>query len=432
MNKKLLIIFFILLVLVVALSGWLFLGRTDSPKEILKNLPIVQQVLPSPINQTPKSGKLVSSTFERTFTKTAISSSNSSFYGSNSLPANYDVDKYNVIYESLDAENNTLQIHAQLFIPKAATGQELPLYIFGQGTTGLGDHCAPSNEQPQIENWGNYPAHMLSYASQGFIVMFPDYEGFNDPTRIHHYFNAQLEAHVLLDGARATYAFFNEENLPVTPEQSVFFAGYSQGGHAAFAVSDIAGTYAPDVPTKGVMSYGGTTDIPNLLKENPALSPYLVYAYSDYYGENRVNPSQILRPELLSNLEQTVTSTCIGKIYQAYSSSQGQIFNSQFLEALNGNTLESDFPELAKVFTENSTGLKQNPIPALVLQGSTDPIVTVASTQEFLTKVCALGNSVTYLEYPGVHHYQTRQVSFSDSITWMNQIRNGQTPQKYC
>jgi dienelactone hydrolase len=376
---------------------------------------------------------LIGSTHDKDFSIAQITASNRSFYSSATVPeAKYEIEKYFIWYYSETAQGERITIHSQLYLPISNNNERFPVYIFGQGTTGLSDMCAPSKEQPRIDNWGDYEAHMLSYASEGFIVLFPDYAGFNDPDSIHPYFIAQLEAQVLLDGARALYEFFDDSDKKYSPMNAIFYGGYSQGGHASFAISDHASTYAPELPIKGVISYGGTTDIPNLLKENPALAPYLVYAYSDYYGRDTISPEDILRSDLIPSLNQTVLNTCIGKIYNYYPNSPDSIYNESFLNALFNDSLDRDFPEIKAVFDKNNTGLRQSNIPGLVLQGSNDPIVTVRSQKEFIQKSCSAGNHINYIEYSGIHHYQTRQVSFIDAVNWMKQVLEGNAPQSYC
>lgn len=378
-------------------------------------------------------GTLIDSTFQDSFSKSSISASNAGFYQpAQNIPPVYDVDEYEVRFTSSDSQDEPLEIKAQLFVPKGAEGKQLPLYVFGQGTTGIGDQCAPSRENVAVSNWGNYQAHMLSYASQGYIVMFPDYEGFNDPERIHHYFNDENEARVLLDGARATYAFIDEENPGAGAAQSVFFAGYSQGGHAALAVKDTAARYAPDVPVKGVIGYGATADMIALLKENPTLAPYVIYAYADLYGQDVITSQQVFLPDIVSTFERDVPGTCIGDIYRRYGYDAKAIYNPAFYDALYNNKLDVAFPAFKKALDENSSGYAASSIPALILQGSTDPIITVKSQKEYLEKVCEAGNTITYTEYPGIHHYQTRQVSFRDTLSWMENIRNGNVPESDC
>lgn len=421
---------FILLVLTAVgfFSVYLFIIRGDS--EYLSNQnsneghsPVVED----------KRGSLIESTLLDTFTQAEIDRSNASFYSRAKIPkAIYDVDRYSISFNSTEDDGKPIIIKSQLFVPKMQEGTETPLYVFGQGTTGLGDRCAPSREVPEVSNWGNYRAHMLSYASKGYIVVFPDYEGFNDRARLHHYFNAELEAKVLLDATRATFNFFEKEELSVSPAESVFYAGYSQGGHAAFAVKDLASEYAQELPIKGVIGYGATTDMVALLKENPTLAPYVFYSYSDHYGKEIVDPEEYLLPTLIPTLRRDTITTCIGGIYKLYGYDAKNIYNPAFFDALYNDKLDEAYPSLKKVLDENSSGYSSSDIPSLVLQGTTDPIVTLKSQKEFLRKMCSKKNNLTYLEYQGVHHYQTRQVSFNDTIEWMQNITGGEIPESDC
>ncbi|MCH7951313.1 hypothetical protein IH980_01060 [Patescibacteria group bacterium] len=419
----------VILTAVVAVVASFFLLREDSNSSSPQH---TNEEAISP-DVKDKRGSLVKFEYLETFTKNQINRSNANFYSRATVPqTQYSVDRYSMSFNSTEDDGEPLIIKSQLFVPKMQEGAEAPLYVFGQGTTGLGDRCAPSREFPEVSNWGNYRAHMLSYASKGYIVVFPDYEGFNDKTRLHHYFNAELEGKVLLDSARAAFNFFKEESLPVNPEEAVFFAGYSQGGHAAFAVKDLAPQYAPELPIKGVIGYGATTNVVAMIKENPTFAPYLFYSYSDHYGEEVIDPSELLLPKLLPTLRMDTITICVGDIYKRYGYNAKQIYSQSFYNALYNDKLDDEFPILKKVLDQNNSGYLSSSIPSLILQGSTDPIVTLKSQKEFINQMCSAGNNLTYLEYPGVHHYQTRQVSFQDTLDWMQDIVNGQTPKSDC
>lgn len=424
---------FALCILIGAIVGsfYYFVFNPKTSEPITDSIRSLTKPISDTIGTTPKGGQLIDVTPQDSFSLTQITQSNSSFLGPSSrLTPKYSVNRSIMRYTSIDSNGETIEIRAQLFIPKSESNESFPVYVVGQGTTGLGDHCAPSQEKPTVSNWGNYIADMLSYASQGYIVVFPDYEGFNDPSRIHHYFNAEMEAHVLLDGTRAAFTHLKNDTIPF--EQTVFYGGYSQGGHAAFAVKDYAASYAPELPIKGVIGFGGTTDMTALLKENPSLAPYLVYAYSDLYGEDTVDASKILLPQHIPTLAQDTTSICIGEIYQKYGYDASKIYTPEFRSSLMNNTLATDYPEFKKVLDENNSGLKDGKIPALILQGSTDPIVTVKSQKEFIQKLCTTGTPLKYREYPGVHHYQTRQTSINDVLAWMSTVAKGSVPQSDC
>ena len=348
------------------------------------------------------------------------------------LPPRHPVDRYLIRFLSSDEGDAPLEIVAQLFLPRAEGAAALPVFVYGAGTTGLGDHCAPSREQPAVRNWGDYEAHMLSYATQGYIAVLPDYAGFNDERRLQRYFVADLEGRVLLDAARAVYRFFEGQPLPVTPEAAVFFGGYSQGGHAAFAVRDTAPRYAPDVPIKGAIGHGATTDVTALLRDSPYFAPYLLYAYADFYGRDRVDPARLLHPRWLPTLAADVTTRCIDAMPGYYGNDPRQLYHPTFFDALYGNRLGEAFPALKEVLDPNSTGLAPSRVPVLVLQGTADPIVPPRTQQAFVEKLCAAGGRVTYLTYPNVHHFHTRQVGFKDTLAWMETILAGGAPRSVC
>lgn len=70
---------------------------------------------------------------------------------------------------------------------------------------------------------------MLAYAGLGYIVIFPDYLGFNDSDRPQRYFSKLAEGHVMLDAVRAVFRFFESPGHAVRPSPAVFLTGYSQG-----------------------------------------------------------------------------------------------------------------------------------------------------------------------------------------------------------
>lgn len=336
---------------------------------------------------------------------------------------------------STDEKGGQLEIVAQLFIPQAAAGTTLPVLVYGAGTTGLGDQCAPSREQATVRNWGDYLVYLRSLATQGVIAILPDYAGFNDEARLQRYFVAESESRALLDAARAVYRFFDAppgQGGPVVPEQAVFFAGYSQGGHAAFAVRDAAPRYAPELPVMGAIGHGGSTDITALLRDSPYFAPYVLYSLADYYGPEAVDLSRLFAPRWLPTLAADVTTRCIDAMPGYYGTDPGALYHPAFRDALFSGRLGEAFPALKEVLDRNSTGLAPSSVPALVLQGGADPIVPLRTQAAFVAALCAAGGRVTYLTYPNVHHFQTRQVSHRDMLAWIETVRTGGTPPSVC
>jgi Secretory lipase len=349
-------------------------------------------------------------------------------YG-NALPAQYPVDWFQIRFMTADGQGNLFPVTAQLLVPRTPEAAQLPLYVFAPGTTGLGAACAPSTEQPLERDWGDFEAHLLSYASRGYIAVMPDYAGFDDPVRHQYYYVAEMHAHVLLDAARAAYRFFDggggSAPAGARPANAVFFAGYSQGGHAAFVARDYAPRYAPELSVRGAIAYGGRGDVSTLFTEFPALGPYLLYAYSAYYGADKVDPAQYLLPRWLPTLAEDVTTLCIDEVPGYYGDDPRRIYRPEFLNALQNGRLGQEYPTLKALLDQNSAGVGGKDTPVLFLQGLADTIVTPHTSRAYLRRICDAGGQATYLTYEDIPHVLTRQVSYRDTLEWMETVLKG-------
>jgi acetyl esterase/lipase len=183
---------------------------------------------------------------------------------------------------------------------------------------------------------------------------------------------------------------------------------------------------------RGAIGYGATTNVTTLLREGPYFAPYLLYAYADYYGPDRVDLRRLFLPGWLATMPADVTTRCIDAMPGYYGNDARRLYQPEFLNALFGDRLGEGFPALKEVLDRNSTGLVPSAVPALLLQGTGDPIVSASAQEAFVRRLCAAGGSVTYLSYPGVHHFQTRQVSYRNTLDWMGTILAGGTPRSAC
>lgn len=347
-------------------------------------------------------------------------------------PLEHAVETYGLRYLTTDLDGSTTEIFAQLFVPVYAAHEERPLYVFGSGTTGIADKCAPSREADYTHPLGHYRAYMLAYASRGFIGIFPNYLGFDDPEQTQPYFNALAEGHVMLDAIRAAYAFFEQNLTTASPSGAVFTAGYSQGGHAAFAAADLRAAYAPELPLTGMIGYGATTNVARLLREGPYYAPYIVQSYSTTYGEQAFDPAEVLNARWLPTLQKDVGTRCVDKMQEYYPFDGKLVYAPEFAAALYGGTLEADFPSIARILEENRTGLSGHGLPALIVQGEEDVIVQNPTQTLFVEELCATGSSVLYLRFPGVRHRYTRQAGFEQSIAWMERLARGEIAPSDC
>jgi hypothetical protein len=348
----------------------------------------------------------------------------------------YPVDMYRIRFETVDELNQIVETHAYLYIPYVETEEAFPVLGHAAGTTGIGNGCAPLDERTTGRSWGNYHAHSLAYAAQGYIVVFPNWLHFEDPQRIHHYFVAELQGRTLLDAIRAAYRFWDSDQELDTlarPAQAAFMMGYSSGGQAIFAAKDRAQAYAPELPIKGVIGFGAVTNPELLLQEDPIFGPYLVYAYRDFYGEDIIDPAEVYLPTWVSNFEEVVLSTCVDAMFYTYSHSARRMYDPEFRQVLYDGQLAAVYPEFAEKLAVNTVGFGDDTdISVLFLQGTADTVITLPSQQAFMNKLCELGNSVTWSVYGGATHADIRWRSYNDVLAWMEDIAQGNVPSSDC
>jgi pimeloyl-ACP methyl ester carboxylesterase len=121
-----------------------------------------------------------------------------------------------------------------------------PLVVWAHGSLGIAPKCAPSRFElagPVLDQ--DTPVDLYKLAGYGFTVIAPDYSGYSYG-QTPMYFNAEDEAHAVLDATRAAAKI-----LPSPPSQ-VVFAGHSQGGHAVLAAHAYAKSYGMSGTLVGV------------------------------------------------------------------------------------------------------------------------------------------------------------------------------------
>jgi dienelactone hydrolase len=348
-------------------------------------------------------------------------------------PVHTAVDVYRIEYVTTGLHGAPTVVPAALYVPVAPQRAQMPLFVFGSGTTGLGDACAPSREHLLPQPEGDYGSYLPPYAGNGIVTVFPDYLGFEDPHRPQAYFHAVSEAAVMLDAARAVEALFaaNPDVLGRL-DGTVVVGGYSQGGHAAFAAADARETYAPAVSLAGLIGFGASIDVRALLAEGPYYAPFVVTSFAHIYGHDVVEPAAILAPRWLPTLEQTATSICVSRAQQVYPFDIDAMYTPAFAAALRAGTLAEHFPAFDAVLRANRPGFSGHGIPALLVQGEQDVIVRNGSQERTAQDLCASGSNVLYVNVPGARHRDTRPAGFAAAVEYIFARADGVPPPSNC
>lgn len=377
-------------------------------------------------------GRLVEAVFVERWTPQEVQQRAAVAFGGYGAPLIENaVDLWLLRFTTTRFDGEVAVVRARAFTPVDPPRGAAPLLVYGSGTTGVADACAPSREYERTTPLGYYRELLAPYAGRGFATVFPDYLGFDDPERPQAYFHADSEARVLLDAARAMTELFARAGGLGALRAETFFGGYSQGGHAAFAVADQHLGYAPDVQVTGVMGFAATTDVEALLATAAYYAPFVLLSYRSVYGDD-VDPTQVLAPRFVPTLEQDAGAFCVDRAQQVYPYDGAGTYTEAFHLALQSGDPAAAAPGFARALEANATGLTGHGLPALLVQGGHDVIVLDRTQERFVAALCAAGSPVTYLNVATARHRDTRSARFDASLAWMWALANGAPAPSTC
>lgn len=171
-----------------------------------------------------------------------------------------------IMYRSTDMNHTPIAVTGTVLDPLLPwTGRgPRPLVSVAVGTQGEGDECAPSKTLTTPVGLSSSAGIIAGYEivvinwllAQGMAVVVTDYQGLGTPG-LHTWLNPTAEAHAVIDAARAAR---HVPGTRIPANGPVGFFGYSQGGQAAAASGQLAGSYAPELHVVGTFSGDGPFD----------------------------------------------------------------------------------------------------------------------------------------------------------------------------
>ena len=381
-------------------------------------------------------GQITKTDIPQIFTLSEVKELVSQNYYSSVRP-NYALLKQVIHYSSQDTTGKQLDVTAQVFLPEEMqAGTKVPIIAFASGTTGIGDQCAPSLEQPQIADWANYNSHLAAYASQGYAVIMTDYVGMGDSSQTQPYLVGEMEGRAVLDSIRAI------QNLPASrglvDTSQIFIMGYSQGGHAAFWSDKIASSYAPELKIKGIIGFNPVMSVTQTLADITKganinwIGPFLLVGYGDYY-KTTYPINRILLPRWQSNLTGNVNAHCIDSVNNFWGRSPSALYTAEFLQALRTNTLANFNANLANNLATNIAGDAKTATAKLIVRGALDNVILPAQENETYKRICSNSTGPFSMQtYATATHYNTMYQGFSSVVNWISQITKGGNVSNNC
>lgn len=258
-----------------------------------------------------------------------------------------DVAVHKIRYTTVGGANEDTEASGALMIPSgldASCRGARPMVLYAHGTsTDRAYNIADIDDQENAEGL----LMTAFFASQGYIVVAPNYAGYDTSTLPYHpYLNADQESKDMIDALTAARSALPTTSAPLTTDDGrLFITGYSQGGHVAMA-------------THRALQAAGMT----VTASAPMSGPYALAAFIDAVFYGQVNDGAPISFTLLVNSYQK----SYGNLYM----STADIFEAQYATGID---------TLLPTTLTRSDLYAQGKLPQTALFSSTPPDPAFAS-----------------------------------------------------
>jgi alpha/beta superfamily hydrolase len=228
----------------------------------------------------------------------------------------------------------------------ACTGAR-PVVLYAHGTTTSKSFNLANVIDQTNDAYSESILVAAMFAAQGFIVVAPNYAGYDASTLPYHpYLNADQESKEMIDALTAARKAF--ANVGASDSGKLFITGYSQGGHVAMAThkamqalnmavtasAPMSGPYAMaafgDALFSGQVDLGGTV-----------FAPLLATSYQKAYGNIYTNLTDLYNPTYATGIDTLLPSTLsMTQIFSQGKLPQTALFNITPPTAPSGSGLQ--------------------------------------------------------------------------------------------
>ena len=350
-----------------------------------------------------------------------------------------------IMYRSTDARGNPDVVTGTYFEPDNAWPGKgpRPLIVYGPGTQGQADQCAPSRQFNQGIHWSPYLDIAVNYegafvntmVNRGFAVLMTDYEGLGTIGVTHTYVNRLSEGHAMLDAARVARKL---PDTSLTPGGPVAFWGYSQGGGAAASAAELAPIYAPELDVVGTYAGAPPADLAELIPyaDGSALVGVIGYALNSImqsYPEAEPKIRAVLTPRGQDFVDKTKDQCVAESIAKFMFRHLQPYFNHPIPELLAD-------PGFRGLFDLQRIGNLRPNAPVLVNSNRYDPLVPWHAAMKMSQDWCSRGVDVEFRtnEQPPVfnklviNHALPMAVDGEPALQWIAARFNGEPTTPNC
>jgi len=375
-----------------------------------------QEDEPETCNTVGEAGEMVEATYLLAFTPEQIQPYLSLFGAPIGFTLTHSVEAYRIHYKTRDKHDELVTASGVIFIPQDVATMDM---VSVQHGTAL-----------KRVNTGSinpiYAMDGILFAMSGFMAVAPDYIGLGISEEIHPYLHAELTANAVVDMLRASRIYACENDLVLSDE--LFLAGYSEGGYATMAAHKyIESDYADEFQITAVAPMSGPYDLIGSTRsilardayDIPAFLAYVVVAYNDVYGWNRLDelfnaPYAAMLPGLYDGSQE------LSDVNDQLPASIDALFNTDFKTAFFAGQ-EVDIQQAL----EDNTLLEWGPVaPVRLYHGTADSTVSIDNTMSAYASLRNHGGtSVELVTLLGADHVGGFFPSMILAEAWFDSIR---------
>ena len=325
-----------------------------------------------------------------------------------------------ILYSSTDGrfDRGVVEASGLLYLPKGKPPEGgWPLVVWGHGTMGIADVCAPSWKKPTPRDG----AYVDAWLRQGFAVVAPDYQGLG--TRgVHTYVQRKGEGYSTLDAASAAIAAH-----PGVIDNKVILTGQSQGSGAVLNAAYLQPTYAPNLNLLGTIATALVwRSNPRATVQDDIAAPeahryYVMRMFGGGLKAGSPAPDSLLTEKgvLLREAARTGCSRDLVPVAQKEGITTANAFNQP--------------PKQLAAFLEIPS-VPMAPIrgPIFIATGLSDTIVPTRLQYSAVQTMCQRGNRVIWKKYDGVTHSGTSNFALRDAVPFARALLAGKVPSSNC
>jgi poly(3-hydroxybutyrate) depolymerase len=229
-----------------------------------------------------------------------------------------DIAIYHIEYETVGGKNEATTASAALMVPAGVDPRcrgGRPILLYAHGTT-----VSQAFNIADLQDPANAEGLLLAafFASQGYIVVAPNYTGYDTSTLPYHpYLIADAQANDMIDALTAARTALPLASALVTKDNGrLFITGYSQGGYVAMATHRALQALGQPVIASAPMSgpYAMAAFVDAMFEgevntDGTVTSAFLINSYQDAYGNIYSGPTDVFSASYASGIQNLLPTT---------------------------------------------------------------------------------------------------------------------------